>query len=154
MRYQSIDRVSLRSPGLRLASAGKTSMLVPALGSKAQKLALHRIDLGEIGRDEVIAAALAGRHLKAAVGEGQRGAGAAEMDECGEILLLLRVWRRVARASENRGDIAVQVDRRELDGMARDRAGIETVEPAVIHDSVLADAVASRPRGSPVGHLV
>jgi hypothetical protein len=32
--------------------------LIPAIGSKVQKLPLHRIDLGEICRDEVIAAAL------------------------------------------------------------------------------------------------
>src|SRR5512142_1971067 len=61
--------------------------LVPAVGSKAQKLALHRIDLGEISGDEVIAAALAGDHLKATARVGRGGAGAAEMDECGEILL-------------------------------------------------------------------
>ena len=34
--------------------------LIPAVGSKAQKLPLHRIDLGEICRDDMIAAALAG----------------------------------------------------------------------------------------------
>jgi hypothetical protein len=40
---------------------------VPAVGSKAQKLPLHRVDLGEICRDEVIAAALAGHYLKTTV---------------------------------------------------------------------------------------
>ena len=55
------------------------------VGRKAQKLPLHRVDLGEIGRDEVIAAALAGHHLKAAVREGRGGTCAAEMDEGGEI---------------------------------------------------------------------
>ena len=47
--------------------------LIPAVGSKAQKLPLHRIDLGEICRDEVIAAALAGHHLKTTVHEGRGG---------------------------------------------------------------------------------
>src|SRR4051794_13388313 len=75
--------------------------LVPVVRGKALKLALHRIDLGEIGRDEVIAAALAGRYLKATVRVSRGGTGAAEMDDCGEILRLLRVWRRIARASEN-----------------------------------------------------
>lgn len=38
--------------------------LTPAIGSRAQELALHRVDPREIGRNEVIAAALAGDHLK------------------------------------------------------------------------------------------
>src|SRR6202790_3917522 len=104
--------------------------LVPAVVSKAQKLPLHRIDLGEICRDEVIAAALAGHHLKTTVHEGRGGTCAAEMDECGEILLLLRAWRGVRRAGKNCRDIVVQVHGRELDGMARERAGIEASEPA------------------------
>ena len=39
--------------------------------SKAHKLPLHRFDLGEICRDEMIAAALAGHHLKTTVHEGR-----------------------------------------------------------------------------------
>src|SRR6266404_4992202 len=61
--------------------------LIPAVGGKAQKLPLHRIDLGEICRDEVIPAALAGHHLKTTVHEGRGGTCAAQMDESGEILL-------------------------------------------------------------------
>jgi hypothetical protein len=34
--------------------------LIPTVGRKAKELPLHLIDPGEIGRDEVIAAALAG----------------------------------------------------------------------------------------------
>src|SRR5260370_1349497 len=41
----------------------------------------------------MIAAALAGLHLKPTVHEGRGGTCAAEMDECGELLLLLRAWR-------------------------------------------------------------
>src|SRR6202521_4074301 len=74
--------------------------LVPAVGGKAQKLPLHRIDLGEICRDEVIAAALAGHHLKTTVHEGRGGPCAAEMDGCGEIPLLLRACRCVWRAGK------------------------------------------------------
>jgi hypothetical protein len=105
--------------------------LIPAVGSKAQKLPLHHIDLGQICRDEVIAAALAGHHLKTAVHEGQGRTCPAEMDECGEILFLLRACRCVWRAGKNRRDIVVQVHGPELNGMARDRAGIEAGEPAV-----------------------
>jgi hypothetical protein len=129
--------------------------LIPAVGGKAQKLPLHRIDLGEICRDEVIAAALAGQHLKTTAHEGRGGTCAAEMDECGEILLLLRACRCVWRAGKNRRDMLVQVDRRELDGMARDRAGIEAGEPAAgSYDSVPADTVACRLGVSWIGHLV
>ena len=48
---------------------------------KPQELPLHRIDLGEVGRDEVIAAALAGQHLKTAY-ESPRRTCAAEMARC------------------------------------------------------------------------
>jgi len=91
----------------------------------------------------MIAAALPGHHLKTTVHEGRGGTCAAEMDECGEILLLLRACRCVWRAGKNCRDIVVQVHGRELDGMARDRASIETREPAVgIYDSVPPDTVA------------
>src|SRR5258707_13256136 len=103
----------------------------------------------------MIAAALAGHHLKTTVHEGRGGTCAAEMDECGEILLLLRACRCVWRAGKNCRDIVVQVHGRELDGMARDRAGIEASEPAVgIYDSVPSDTVACRLRVSCIGHLV
>ena len=103
----------------------------------------------------MIAAALAGRHLKVTAHEGRGGTCAAEMDEGGEILLLLRACRCVWRAGKNRRDIVVQVHGRELDGMARDRAGIEAGEPAVgIYDSVPSDTVACRLGVSCIGHLV
>src|SRR5258708_38918903 len=104
---------------------------MPAVGSKAQKLPLHRIDLGEICRDEMIAAALAGHHLKTTVHKGRGGTCAAEMDECGEILLLLRACRCGWRAGKNRRDIVVQVHGRELNGMARARAGLKARETAL-----------------------
>ena len=70
----------------------------------------------------MIAAAFVGHHLKLAAREGCGGTPAAKMDEGGEILLLLRACRHIARAGENRRDIAVQIHGCELDGMARDRA--------------------------------
>jgi hypothetical protein len=39
---------------------------IRAVGGKAQKLPLHSVELGEICRDEMIAAALAGHHLEGA----------------------------------------------------------------------------------------
>ena len=77
------------------------------------------------------------------------------MDECGDILLLLRAWRCVWRAGKNCRDIVVQIDGRELDGMARNRAGIEASEPALgIYDSVPSDTVAYRFGVSCIGHLI
>src|ERR1700732_2826802 len=102
----------------------------------------------------MIAAALAGHHLKTTVHEGRGGTCAAEMDECGEILLLLRACRCVWRAGKNRRDMLVQVHGCELDGMARDRAGIEAGEPATgSYDSVPSDTVACRLGVSWIGHL-
>ena len=83
------------------STAQAVATLIPAVGGKAQELPLHRIDPGEIGRDEVIAAALAGHQVKTTAHEGLGGTCAAEMDECGEILFLLRACRHIARAGEN-----------------------------------------------------
>jgi hypothetical protein len=93
-------------------------LLVLIVDRKTQKLPLHRIDLGQVGRDEMIAAALARHHLEATAHEGPVGSSAAEMDERGEILLLLRARRHVRCVNENRRDAAVHVHRRELDGVA------------------------------------
>src|ERR1700677_4223175 len=103
--------------------------LIPAIGRKVQELALHRVDSGEIGRDEVVATALAGDHPKLAACESRGGTGAAEMDEGGKILLLLRACRHIARAGENRCHVAIQVHRRKLCCMARDHAEREVSGP-------------------------
>src|SRR4051794_36385053 len=103
----------------------------------------------------MIAAALAGHHLETSVHEGRGGTRAAEMDECGQILLLLRACRCLWRAGKNCCGVAVEVHGRELDRMARDRADIETSEPAVgINDGVRSDTVARRLSVSCIGHLV
>src|ERR1700733_4948550 len=98
------------------------STLVPVVGREAQELPLHRIDVSDIGRDEVIAAALASHHLEMAACEGGRWTRAAEMDEGREILLLAGRGLHFAGAGENVCDMAVQIDGRELDRMAWDRA--------------------------------
>jgi hypothetical protein len=77
------------------------------------------------------------------------------MDEGGEILLLPRARGDVRCVGENRRDVAVQIHRRELDRVARHRADIEAVEPAIcIHDSVSADAIAARLGVGRIGHLI
>ncbi len=70
----------------------------------------------------MIAAALAIHHLKLAARESRGGTRPAEMDEGGEILLLLRARLYITGAGENIGDIAVEIHGRKLDGMARHRA--------------------------------
>ena len=79
-----------------IASLHQSYALQAAIGREALELPFHRIDPGDIACDEVIAAALAGHHLKMTARESGGGAGAAEMDEGGEILLLLRVDRHIA----------------------------------------------------------
>src|SRR5215510_7271322 len=69
------------------------------LGGEPEKLPLHRIDLGEIGSDRMIAAALAHQRTKAAAHEIFRRTGAAQMDQGGEVLLLLRFRRDGGQAS-------------------------------------------------------
>ena len=109
------------------ARGDSTALILPLIlvvDRKAQKLPLHRIDLGEVGRDEMIAAALAHHHLEATAHESPGGPFAAEMDKRGEILLLLRARRHVRCVNENRRDTAIHVHRRELDGVAWHRADI------------------------------
>jgi hypothetical protein len=40
------------------------SALSAAIGCKLQELPLHGVDLGDVGRDEMISAPFAGNHLK------------------------------------------------------------------------------------------
>jgi len=104
----AIDGYRFAQPDLHTANMTHRLTLVPAIGRKAQELPLHRIDLGEIGGDEVIAAPLAGHHLKITACECCGGTGAAEMDEGSEILFLRRACRHFRCAGENRRDNAVQ----------------------------------------------
>ena len=76
----------------------------------------------------MIAAALAGHHLKVTACESRGGTRAAEMDEGGKILLLLRAGLDVACARQNPSHVAIQIHGRQFGGMARDRAKIETGE--------------------------
>jgi hypothetical protein len=89
------------------------------LGFYPQELLRHRVDLGEICRDLLIAAALTSDRMEAAARECPGRARAAKMDYRGKVPLLLRVGGRLWRARENRRDFAVQKHRRELDSAAR-----------------------------------
>ncbi len=89
----------------------------------------------------MIAAALAGQHFEVAPRESGGGTRAAEMDEGGEILLLLCACLHAISAGENIGDIAVEIDGCELDRMARDRADVEEGRTAAgLHNRMVPDA--------------
>ncbi len=86
-------------------------MLVHVIRRQLRELTLHRVDPPDIGRDEMIAAALIGLHLEMTARESSRGTSAAEMDEGREILPLARTCLHVVGAGENGRDIAVEIDR-------------------------------------------
>ena len=65
------------------------------LGFYTQELPRHRIDLGEICRDLLIAASLTGDRMEAAARERVGRACAAKMDYGGKLALLLRAGRRL-----------------------------------------------------------
>jgi len=124
------------------------------LGFYTQELPCHRVDLGEICRDLLIAAALTGDRMEAAVRERLGRACAAKMDCRGKLPLLLRAGRRLSRARENRRDFLVQKYCRKLDCTARWDPRIEPDQrAAVLEDDMIADAIVSRLGEGCVGHL-
>src|SRR5579863_268374 len=91
------NRGSSHHPGMTNEREARREprVLLPILRREPLKLALERIDLADIGRDEMIAAALGSVHLEMTARVSRRGARAAEMDERREILLLARAGRHV-----------------------------------------------------------
>src|SRR5258708_1690444 len=126
--------------GYRIASPHPPYTLIAAVGRKLQELPLHRVDPGDVSRNEMIPPPFAGHHLKVTTCVSGGGTCAAEMDKGGEILLLLRVGRHIARSGEDGGDIAVQIYGCQLYGMTRDRANVGTEAAARILDRVRPDA--------------
>src|ERR1700719_4366058 len=90
-----------------------------SLGGEAQDLPRHRIDLDEICRDLLIAAALSGDRTEATAREPLRRTCAAEMNYRGELLRLLPAGRSFWPVREDCRSVAVQKHRRQLDGAAR-----------------------------------
>ena len=73
------------------------------------------------------------------------------MEDGGKILPLARAHLHARCARENVRDMAVQIHRGELDGMARDHADIKAGEAAAgVDDCVVAD---TKPRGLGVGAI-
>src|SRR5258705_1486496 len=93
--------------------------------------------------------------MEAAARKGLGRGCTAKMNDRGELLLLLLVGGPVWSACENRRNLAVQKHRCELDSVARHDASIKPIEPAaVLHDSVVADAISSCFGEGCIGHLV
>src|SRR6187200_3379165 len=98
----------------------------------------------------VVAAALAADEPESAACVSLCGAGAAQVDDGREVLLLLQRSAAGAGPAENPCDRAVQQRGGHLHRMARHHAGIESVEPArlqvvprsVLDDDMVVDAVA------------
>src|ERR1700742_3722813 len=97
----SLRRAIGKSRGRHSRGAEHPCELIATIGSEAQELPFHRVDPGDIGRNEMIAAALARYHLKVTARVGGGRTRAAEMDKGRQILRLLRVWLRIARQREN-----------------------------------------------------
>jgi hypothetical protein len=82
-------------------------------------------------------------------------AGAAKMNNDGELLPVLQAGRGARPVRENGGDVAVQKHRRERNGVAGHDASTEPVQQAaVLDDSMAADAIASSLGEGRIGHLV
>ena len=132
-----------------------TPPALSALGGQTLETSFHRIDIGKICRDRMVAATLAGQQMKAAARKSAGGARAAEMDDGGKILLLFRARPNVALGCENCCDIAVEEYRRQFDGIAWHDPGVEAVEPAaLVDDGVPTYAIVARLGKRGIGHLI
>src|SRR5882762_2693902 len=91
--------------------------------------------------------------MEAAARKGLGRGCTAKMNDRGELLLLLLVGGPVWSACENRRNLAVQKHHCKLDSVARHDASIKPIEPAaVLHDSVVADAISSCFGEGCIGH--
>jgi hypothetical protein len=109
----------------------------------------------------VVPASLTGREPESPSRVGVPRAGPAEVDERGEILLLPERGRPDAPALQRARDAAIEVRGGQLDGVAREDADVEAVEPARadvvpgagLDDPMVVDAIAPGLLKGPVGDL-
>jgi hypothetical protein len=142
---ESLSPIIARYPNQYSGSVGRQAAGGLRICGEVQELPLHRVDTGEVCRDLVITAALAGGQTKPALGKGLGRTRAAQMDYRGKLLLVLRIRLAMSPAGENRPEIAIQINRRELNGVARQHPRIESAEPAgVFYDNVIVDTKSSR----------
>src|SRR5262245_3603571 len=97
---------------------------------EAAEQPLHRVDLCQVAADVVVTALLAGSQLESPLREGVATAGAAEVNDRGQVLLLLERRHYRAMPRHRAGDAPVEQRRRHLDGVARHDPRVEPVEPA------------------------
>ena len=116
-------------------------------GRQPRKDVFHGLDSRQIGLHLVVAAALVGHETKVPLCVVTARPGTAEMDDCGQVLLLLERRRSL---SDRLRDLTVEERRGELDGVAWDDPGVEAVEPTgvevvprpVFDDHMVVDTVA------------
>src|SRR4029453_8370751 len=101
-----------------------------SLSCLSGELALQRVDLPQVTPDVMVAASLAGGQPEPA--PRVRGARPfpAEMDQGGQVLLLLEGHRGEPLAGQHARHLAIQQRRGELHGVARYHPRIELIEPA------------------------
>ena len=106
----------MRSPALaRRGSASAGSIL------HAQEHLLHDVHPGDVTAHVVVAAALSGQQAQAPPRVAFARAGAAQMDDSREILLLLSGRVFDPRGRESVRDVQVEIGRGQLDGIRRRR---------------------------------
>ena len=95
-------------------------------GCQHRKDTFHGLDSREIDLHIMVAAPLMGQKTKVPLCVVTARSGTAEMDDRGQVLLLLERRRSL---SDRFRDVTVEVRRGQLEGMARDDPGVEAVEP-------------------------
>src|SRR5262245_20579836 len=129
------------------------------VGRQPAEQLLHRVDFREIAARVVITAYLPASQLEAAPRVNIACSRAAQVNDRGEILLLLEGRGRDLVARQRIRDAAVEERRSHFDGVARHDTGVEGVEPArsevvpraVFDHGVVVDAVAPGLPESAVG---
>src|SRR5262249_39403298 len=108
---------------------------------QSRELALHDVHSREIASHIVVAALLARGRAEAAPGELVAGAGPAQVDDRGEVLLLPRRGRYDASALQRARDVSIEQRGGQLDSVTRKNARVQAPEPAVLTHHVVTHAV-------------
>ena len=142
-------------------SAGFYQPLKAAAGSKAGELYLQAVDPGEVTAGVMITALLVGREVEPARNERVPGTRSAEVDDSRKVLLLLPADRGASPGTDRSCDLTIEQGSSQLDGVARNNARVEAIEPtgmhiipgAVFDHHMVVDAVAFRFSECAIGQL-
>src|SRR5439155_19197296 len=102
-------------------------------GRQPEEQPLQLVDAREVAADVVVAAPLAGRQAEATPCVVVARPGSAQVDDGGQILLLLERGSGAPLAPHRVRDATIQEGGGQLDGVARHDARVEAVEPARRH---------------------